>query len=158
MDLGRAQPFHSVPTTPNPYTSKSSGVGRRSAPPEVLVRPFRGEGELRGVGVQVALGRLDRGVSEDVIDDVKWDAGIREPCGSGVSEVVSPQTGVTESLHQIGPVRCSRERPGGEDAAPGASEQRLIMFAVLGYAPEHGLQRLKDRHPPCVPALGGLEA
>jgi len=78
---------------PNPYESKSSGVEARSAPSEMLVRPFRGERELGGVGVQVALGRLDRGVSEDVTDDVKRDAGVREPCGSGVSEVVSSQTG-----------------------------------------------------------------
>ncbi len=80
---------HFVPTPPNPYKSKSSGLEARSAPSEMLVRPFRSERELGGVGVQVALGRLDRGVSEDVTDDVKRYAGVSEPCGPGVSEVVS---------------------------------------------------------------------
>ena len=83
----------------------------------MLVRPFRSERELRGVGVQVALGRFDRGVSEAVTDDVKRDAGVREPCGSGVPEIVSSQTGVAESSHQVGPVGCSRKRSGGEDSA-----------------------------------------
>ena len=53
----------SVPTPPNPYTSRSSGAGRLSAPFGVLVRPFRGKRELDGVGVQVAAHRdrdLDR--------------------------------------------------------------------------------------------------
>lgn len=36
-------------------------------------------------------------MSEDVADDVKRDAGVGEPCGSGVSEVVSSQTGVAEA-------------------------------------------------------------
>ena len=111
------------------------------------VRLFRGERELRGVGVQVALGRLDRGVSEDVTDDVKRDAGVREPCGSGMSEVMSSQARVPESLHQVGPVGCSRERSGREDPAPGPSEQWLIMFEAVGHASEHGLQRLEDRYP-----------
>ncbi len=124
----------------------------------MLVRPFRGERELGGAGVQVALGRLDRGVSEDVTDDVKRNAGVRKPCGPGVSQIVSSQTGVAESLHQVGPVGCSRERSGGEDPAPGPSEQRLIMFAALSNASEYGLSRLEDRYPACLPALGGFEA
>lgn len=119
----------------------------------MLVRLFRGERELGGVGVQVALGCFDRGVSEDVTDDVKRDAGVSEPCGTGMPEVMSSQTGMTESLHQIGPVRCLRERPGGEDPRPG-----VLMFAALSYSSEHRLQWLKDRHPARLSALGGLEA
>lgn len=77
----------------------------------MLVRPFRGEREFGGVGVQVAHGCLDRGVSEDVTDDVKRDAGVREPCGPGMSEVMSSQTGIAESLLR----RCA-VLVGAEDA------------------------------------------
>ncbi|GAB3617404.1 hypothetical protein GCM10027416_19610 [Okibacterium endophyticum] len=76
---------------------------------------------------------------------MQWHARVREPCGSGVSEIVSSQTWVAESLHQVRPVGRSRERPGGEDSASGALRERLIMFAVLGYPSEHRLQRIEDR-------------
>lgn len=60
---------------------------------EERVGACSGVGEVSGVGVQVAAGRLDRFVAEDALEDMEGDAGVGEPGRSGMAESVPGEAG-----------------------------------------------------------------
>lgn len=77
----------------------------------------RGFGEVPVVGVEIALGGLDRLVPEDLLEDVQGDAGVGHPRRPGVPEAVSGEIPQPESCDEVIPVSRVPHRRGGQDAA-----------------------------------------
>lgn len=78
---------------------------------EVRVGASGSVGEVPGIGVETAVGGLDRCAAEDVLEDVEGDAGVGEPGCSGVPEAVKGEARPVTIGDEL--IRCRRVPHGG---------------------------------------------
>ena len=76
-----------------------------------------GFGEVPVVGVEVALGGLDRLVPEDLLEHVQGDAGVGHPGRPGVAQTVPGEVVEAELCDEAVPVGGVADGGCGEDAA-----------------------------------------
>lgn len=79
-------------------------------------------GEVPGVGVETAVGGLDRCAAEDVLEDVEGDVGVGEPGCSGVPEAMPGEVRQVEIGDELIPFRRVPHGGGGEHATAGSGQ------------------------------------
>jgi hypothetical protein len=103
----------------------------------MLVRPFRGAREFGGVDVQVALGRVDRGVSDDVNGDVNRHA----------STVFFSVEGEQSSSHRSIVLSMTAVRIDRTARYPRAGITRILMLPRYPFAVDDGSSPRRYRSP-----------
>lgn len=113
---------------------------------EELVGLPSGFGEVAVIGVQVALGRLDRLMAEDLLEDVQNDAGVGHPRRPGVPQPMPSETGEVETCDEVIPAGGVSDSRGGENASAWPAQQRVVGFLVGGETFEDGFESIEHRH------------
>ncbi len=112
--------------------------------------------QLPVIGMQVALGRLDRGVPEDALQHMERHPGISEPGRAGVTEAMPGEVRQSEVDHDLIPVRRVSDGRGREHAAPRPAQERIFGLLARRETHEHWFELIEDRHEPGLAALGLL--
>lgn len=98
------------------------------------------------VGVQVALGGLDRLVPEDLLEHVESDAGVGHPGCSGVAEPVAGEVVEAELCHEVVPVGSVADGGCGEDSAAWPPQERVVGLLVCGETFENRFEGVEHGH------------
>lgn len=98
------------------------------------------------VGVEIPAGGLHRGVPENLLEHVQWDAGVGHPRCTRVAEPVTGEIGQAEVRDDLVPVRRIPHRRCRQHPAAWATQERIVGLLVGGEAFEDGFESVEDRH------------